>query len=66
MEAAKAQEILKKESPQCHCCTLYKEENGGSDANEENGSEKWEATSKTEIVNQLRLDVGASVVPQSL
>ncbi len=66
MDAAKAQEILKKKSPQHHCCTLYKEENGGSDANGENGSEKREATSKMEIVNQLRLDVGASVVPQSL
>jgi hypothetical protein len=59
VEAAKAQEILKKESPQHHCCTLYKEENVGSDANGENGSEKREATSKTEIVNQLQLDVSA-------
>jgi arginine-tRNA-protein transferase len=58
VDAAKAQEILKKESPQRHCCTLYKEENGGRD---ENGKEQRQA-STTNIVNQLRLDVGASTL----
>jgi hypothetical protein len=38
---------------------LYKEENG---ANGENGKQQRQATSTTDIVNQLRLDVGASTL----
>jgi hypothetical protein len=66
VDAAKAQAILMEKSPRHHCCTLYEESyrdvtNG---SNGTNGTDERQATtlSTTEVVNQLRLDVGASTL----
>jgi arginine-tRNA-protein transferase len=63
VDAAKAQAILMGMSPRHHCCTLY-EESYRDVTNGSNGTDERQATtlSTTEVVNQLRLDVGASTL----
>ena len=58
VDAAVAQERLLQESPQRHCCTLYKSMNDETNSHDETNNEQQVVPDQ--VWNQLRLDVGAS------
>jgi len=65
VDADKAQETLVKNSPQRHCCTLYKASddetsNHGNDIYR--GQQQQQSSVSSQVVNQLRLDVGANML----
>ena len=49
VDAAKAQDLLLKDSPERHCCTLYKEKSSVKNSSEQLNS----------VMNEVQLDVGA-------
>jgi arginine-tRNA-protein transferase len=56
VDAQQAQETLLQDSPERHCCTLYK----SNDEKEMNGNKRPNARVSREVLNQVRLDVGTS------